>query len=125
MRFQTLKPDGSIDAFDECWLAPPLQVETVSAAALLPTVCKGMLEPSRFDDPGNLIDMLRTVDSVTFMPCCDRASANLSIMRWWAHSVHESLPADLRQKFLYWPDTCGAYLVARGKLVLCARPHAQ
>lgn len=109
---------GGADTFHEYWLAQPMQVETVSAAALLPAIELGMAKPLSLQDKASLAQLLESVDSYTFMPVCDRASANLSILRWWGHSLGEDLPESIRHKVLYWPDTCGIHILARGKLVL-------
>lgn len=115
---------------EEQWLALPLQVESTSADCLLPAVLKAMPEDLAVDDDmAGVCRLAKAVGFLTFHPFCDRASANLMMIKRWAHLLEEEAStqdaegASCGVAFLLWPDTCNVHLAARGKLVLADVKH--
>lgn len=106
--------------FVENWLCKGVQVPSTTADSIYGGLKKSM--PSEFflahaDGTDDLAEAAKSVTSLTVQALCDRASGNLVILRWWAHEVAR-LPEGLRQKVLYWPDTCAVHAQSRGKLTL-------
>ncbi|CAK0877526.1 unnamed protein product [Prorocentrum cordatum] len=104
----------------------PTEVGGTKAMHLLPGILKGMPEQWDFQKVAKLIETLGAASSLTFMPMCDKASSNVSIMKMWAgaeQQFKEALP-ELGKKLLYFPDTRGIHSHHRGKLALKGlRPH--
>eukprot|EP00959_Pyramimonas_sp_CCMP1952_P440954 9231683-Pyramimonas_sp.AAC.1 len=72
------------------------------------------------------MDTLSCVSSFTFHPMCDRASANIAILKMWfgATERFKAEFPEMARKQLYFPDTCGIHGHHRGKLKMKGlRPH--
>ncbi|CAK0876512.1 unnamed protein product, partial [Prorocentrum cordatum] len=105
--------------YQEYFLTQPLEVHGTTARDLLPGVRRGV--PAAFDilNRPALYEALASVSSLTFAPMCDRASANVVMIRTWGHEAENKIYLEnpvLGKKLLYFPDTCGVHAHHRGKL---------
>ncbi|CAK0911167.1 unnamed protein product, partial [Prorocentrum cordatum] len=104
--------------YQRYWLAQPVEVCGTKAKDLLPGTKKGIPTQADCQDFDILTNLLGSVSSFAFQPMCDRASANISILKVWANQsdlLTDQFP-DIAQKVLYFPDTCGIHAHHRGKL---------
>ncbi|CAK0833634.1 unnamed protein product [Prorocentrum cordatum] len=112
--------------FQTYWVSQPTEAGGTKAMHLLPGILKGMPEQWDFQKVAKLTETLGAVSSLTFMPMCDKASSNVSIVKMWAgaeQQFKEALP-ELGKKLLYFPDARGIHSHHRGKLALKGlRPH--
>lgn len=99
----------------EEWLCQPLVVEGTEASDMLPALLKVL--PVEFLLTGP-IDVLKatpaSVDSFVFAPCCDAASGNISILKYF-WKLAERLRAVVGPRLLYLRDTCQVHSHQRGK----------
>jgi hypothetical protein len=56
------------------------------------------------------------VSSFTFMPLGDKATSNLSVLKYFGDFWEHRLLEQVGPSVLYWPDTCGIHLHHRAKL---------
>eukprot|EP00959_Pyramimonas_sp_CCMP1952_P473767 9502301-Pyramimonas_sp.AAC.3 len=120
------RTSGEYSMARETWLIKPIEVEGTSAAALLPGIEKAIPYHFCLRDFAALARALRSISHVSIMPMCDKASGNISLMKFWGHSLSimmEQMPT-IAKRVLYWPDCCGVHLHHRGKVSLTAlREH--
>lgn len=108
----------------EHWLARPSAAPGTSASSLY----SGLRSfwPTDFLDISSVTALLSCASSFTYMPMCDKASGNMSLLRHIGHHFETQLWANpaVGAKALMWPDVCSAHLHHRGKLqVKGLRPH--
>lgn len=102
----------------EHWIKPPQEASGTSAEAW----ARGLESswPTGVDLYllASLKSLLLSVTSVTYMPCCDKASGNMALLRHWAHEWETKVlkDPDIGGRFLVWPDVCSAHLHHRAKL---------
>lgn len=119
VRFTLAKATGESVSFDEAWLCRPWQVCTTSAHALLPGLRRAMPSCFNFESVGEIKDIAASVSSFSFLPVCDKASGNLSILRVWGdklRTMQEEEPST--KNILYLPEVCGVHTHHRGKLMV-------
>jgi hypothetical protein len=103
----------------EEWLMPALVVAGTKACDLLPAILRYFPKEFLLTGPiATLKSTLASVDSFVFAPCCDAASANISILKFWGWLV-ESLREAVGPRLLFLPDTCQVHSHQRGKARLC------
>jgi hypothetical protein len=99
----------------EEWLMPALVVAGTKACDLLPAILRYFPKEFLLTGPiATLKSTLASVDSFVFAPCCDAASANISILKFWGWLV-ESLREAVGPRLLFLPDTCQVHSHQRGK----------
>eukprot|EP00959_Pyramimonas_sp_CCMP1952_P466197 9489586-Pyramimonas_sp.AAC.1 len=109
---------GLCNQFQTYWLSQPSEVCGTKAHDLHPGIVKHMPANLNLTDAAIMRDTLSKVSSMTFMPMCDRASSNMSILRMWG-SAEQKLKDELGElgnRLLYFPDTCGIHSHHRGKI---------
>lgn len=108
----------------EPWLALPMQVDSTSAEGLCPAISDSLPPEFSFASLSEMCALAKEVGTITFLPMSDKASGNVKILRMWAAAIEQQAGAGVgdagagEQRVLYFPDTCGIHIVARGKLVL-------
>lgn len=109
--------------WNEQWLCKPVQVKSTAAAGLYPGVAKAMPAETSFDDLEALKKLANQVGSFTLMPCCDRASSNLSILKRLGSEWEERILPATGGQILFWPECCGIHLYHRAKMQLKGLRH--
>lgn len=104
--------------FDETWLCRPYTVSGTPAASLFPALDKNMLNCLRIDNDDSLRALSLAVSSFSFLPICDKASGNLSILRHFVRRLKMMFELYRITNLLILPDVCGVHNHHRGKLSL-------
>lgn len=108
---------GSVVSFGEHWITPPLEVGGTSAGALKAGLLRGVPQEFNFSDTEALKKATRNGCTFTYMPMCDKASGNLSLMKAWG-ATWEKISNDsaLVGKIFFWPEVCMVHTHHRAKL---------
>lgn len=88
----------------EQWLYPPTILQTTSAVGLLPGVSAALPPTFSFPDVTALTKLVGQVSSFTFLPVCDRASANLSVLKYWGHQWENEVSPKVGPNILFWAE---------------------
>lgn len=64
----------------------------------------------------NSLEVAGQVGSFTFMSMCDRASANLSILKYWGRFCETIVLPRVGPGILFWSESCGVHAHHRAKL---------
>lgn len=110
------KASGEVGHWSETWLCSPARVSVATASGLIAGVMRGIPQPFRFDSLLDLGQTAQQVDSITFMPCCDKASSNVSILKHWGATLDSDIREKIGYNVLLWPETCGIHSHNRAKL---------
>ena len=102
--------------WSEYWLCQPLQVDHCTAEGLYPAIAKVWPRSFAFDCIDTLSELVRLIDSYTFMPVGDKASSNVSILKHWGHHWEHRVLPQIGPKILFWADSCGIHLHHRAKM---------
>ena len=78
---------------DELFLIQSVAVDGSAGGALLPGLRSGMPAKFSFENLPAMASLLRSCDSVCYLPLCDRASGNMAILRHWGASMARSVPS--------------------------------
>ena len=109
---------GDSNSVGEYWLVKPAPVEAATASCILAGIRKGSHDRLCLDDPASVALHVQGVSSLTLMPICDAASANICLLKrigsYWEEgllSLHSGY-----EKILLWTDTCGIHGHHRAKM---------
>ena len=89
------KDNGESNSTKEAWLARPIEVEGSSGGAMLPAIESQMPEGFSTHYWDRLQRTANTCSHLTIMPLCDKASGNISMLKFWGHRwamMLEALP---------------------------------
>lgn len=92
----------------EAWLCKPVQVTSTAAAGLYMGVTQAMPNCCSVADLECMKELASKVSSFSFMPCCARASSNISMLKYRAALWEETV--------LPLPETEGIHLYHRAKM---------
>lgn len=98
------------------WLVPPKVVEGTGAAEQYPAVRAGMPSAIDWENPEALAQIGASMDCFVFAPIGDKASANVSIMKYWTHRYETEHAAKCDGKVLLLPEVCQVHSHHRVKL---------
>lgn len=110
--------EGRTAGLQEHWLGPPLEVSGTSAGAVLPALRRFWPGSLDFSAVEAMRQLTANGTTVTYMPMGDKASGNLSVMKFWGQRWEDDYLTDagLAGRVFYWPDTCTVHLHHRAKL---------
>ncbi|CAK0821077.1 unnamed protein product, partial [Prorocentrum cordatum] len=102
--------------YQEYYLAQAVEIDGTKAKDILPAVRQGL--PAKFDvlDVENFAKSADNYTSYTYMPCPDRASSNINIIKKFATVIDTQIVREAGHHILFWPDTCGIHAHHRGKM---------